>query len=151
MISMIGGSPPHDASFLVVVREFVVEMSVGLALGLAGAVVLIPVFAASGSGARAFTRARAGSRRHRLRSELARTRSGFLAVFILGLALSDARTPYKGEIERFSASLASLAELAVFVVLGLMIDISGLSGNRAWLDGIVLALVLALLPRPLFS
>jgi cell volume regulation protein A len=27
--------------------------------------------------------------------------SGFLAVFIAGLVLGDARTPYKGEIERF--------------------------------------------------
>jgi cell volume regulation protein A len=45
-------------------------------------------------------------------------------------------------------SLASLAELAVFVALGLTIDISGLSGG-VWFDGIVLALVLALLARPL--
>jgi cell volume regulation protein A len=74
--------------------------------------------------------------------------SGFLAVFILGLVLGDARTRYKGEIERFSVSLASLAELVVFVALGLTISISGLSGG-VWLEGIVLALVLALLARPL--
>jgi Sodium/hydrogen exchanger family len=74
--------------------------------------------------------------------------SGFLAVFIAGLFLGDARTPYKGEIERFSSALAGLAELVVFVALGLTIDISGLSG-RVWLDGIVLALMLALLARPL--
>jgi potassium/hydrogen antiporter len=124
-------------------------MSVGVMFGLFGAVLLIPVL-----------------RRVRLPSEglypvlalvlagalygatsLAHG-SGFLAVFMLGLALGDARTPYKGEIERFSVSLASLAELAVFVALGLTIDLSGLSGG-VWLDGIVLALVLALLARPL--
>ena len=64
--------------------------------------------------------------------------------------MGDARTPYKGEIERFSSALAGLAELVVFVALGLTIDISGLSG-RVWLDGIVLALVLALLARPLVA
>ena len=36
----------------------------------------------------------------------------------------------------------------VFVALGLTIDISGLSG-RVWLEGVVLALMLALLARPL--
>jgi potassium/hydrogen antiporter len=149
MLGMIELATHDDASFLVVVREFAVEMSVGVVLGLLGAVLLIPVL-----------------RRVRLPSEglypvlalvlagalygatsLAHG-SGFLAVFILGLALGDARTPYKGEIERFSVSLASLAELAVFVALGLTIDITGLSGG-VWLDGIVLALVLALLARPL--
>ena len=74
--------------------------------------------------------------------------SGFLAVFIMGIAFGDVRTPYKGEIERFSGSLASLAELAVFVALGLTIDLGGLSGE-IWLDGIVLVLVLALVARPL--
>jgi potassium/hydrogen antiporter len=74
--------------------------------------------------------------------------SGFLAVFIAGLFLRDARMPFKGEIERFSGSLASLAELVVFVALGLTIDIGGLTG-RVWLEGIVLALALALIARPL--
>ncbi len=41
--------------------------------------------------------------------------SGFLAVFIAGIVVGDERLPYKGEIERFSGSLASLAELVVFV------------------------------------
>ena len=149
MLGMIELATHDDASFLVVVREFAVEMSVGVALGLLGTLVLLPVL-----------------RRIRLPSEglypvlalvlagalygvtsLAHG-SGFLAVFILGLALGDARAPYKGEIERFSGSLASLAELAVFVALGLTISISGLSGG-VWLDGIVLALALALLARPL--
>jgi cell volume regulation protein A len=149
MLGMIELATHDDASFLVVVREFVVEMGVGVVLGLIGALVLIPLL-----------------RRVRLPSEglypvlalvlagalygatsLAHG-SGFLAVFIAGLALGDARTPYKGEIERFSGSLASLAELAVFVALGLTIDIGGLSG-RVWLEGMVLALVLALIARPL--
>jgi cell volume regulation protein A len=148
MLGMIELATHADASFWVVVREFAVEMSIGVALGLLGALVLIPVL-----------------RRLRLPSEglypvlalvlagalygvtsLAHG-SGFLAVFIAGLFVGDAHMPYKGEIERFSASLASLAELGVFVALGLTIDISGLSA-RVWVEGIVLALALALLVRP---
>jgi cell volume regulation protein A len=149
MLGMIELATHADASFWVVVREFAVEMSIGAALGLLGALVLIPllrvlrlpseglypVLALVLAGALYGVTALAGG-------------SGFLAVFIAGLFVGDARTPYKGEIERFSSALAGLAELVVFVALGLTIDISGLFG-RVWLDGIVLALVLALLARPL--
>ena len=75
--------------------------------------------------------------------------SGFLAVFITGLFIGDARAPYKAEVERFHTALASLAEVAVFVALGLTIDITGLVDDRQWLDGVLLALVLALVARPL--
>jgi cell volume regulation protein A len=149
MLGMIELATHDDARFLVVVREFVVEMSVGVVCGALGAIVLIPLL-----------------RRVRLPTEglypvlalvlagalygatsLAHG-SGFLAVFVTGIAFGDVRTPYKGAIERFSGSLASLAELAVFVALGLTIDLGGLSGE-IWLDGIVLLLVLALFARPL--
>ena len=149
MLGMIELATHADASFWVVVREFAIEMSIGAALGLLGAFVLIPllrvlrlpseglypVLALVLAGALYGVTALAGG-------------SGFLAVFVAGLFVGDARAPYKGEIERFSSALAGLAELVVFVALGLTIDISGLSG-RVWLDGIVLALVLALLARPL--
>lgn len=149
MLGMIELATHADASFWVVVREFAVSMSIGVALGLLGGFALIPVL-----------------RKIRLPSEglypvfalvLAGTLyavtsaaqgSGFLAVFIAGLLLGDARTPYKGEIERFSVALAGLAELVVFVALGVTIKIGAFPG-RVWLDGVVLALALALLIRPL--
>ena len=55
--------------------------------------------------------------------------SGFLAVFIAGLVLGDARLPYKGEIERFHSSLATLAEIVVFVALGLTVSFGSLSAG----------------------
>ena len=63
--------------------------------------------------------------------------SGFLAVFIAGLVLGDARLPYKGEIERFHTSLATLAEIVVFVALGLTVSLGSLSG-RVWVDAALL-------------
>jgi potassium/hydrogen antiporter len=149
MLGMIELATHDDASFLVVVREFAVEMSVGVVLGVVGAFVLMPVLRRVRLGSEGLYPVLALVLAGALYGATSLAHgSGFLAVFILGLALSDARTPYKGEIERFSGSLASLAELAVFVVLGLTIDIGGLSGD-VWRDGIVLALVLALLARPL--
>jgi cell volume regulation protein A len=149
MLGMIELATHDSASFLVVVREFAVEMSIGVALGLLGALVLLPVLRGLRLPSEGLYPVLALVLAGALYGATSLAHgSGFLAVFIAGLFLGDARTPYKAEIERFSASLASLAELGVFVALGLTIDISGLSG-RVWREGIVLALVLALLARPL--
>lgn len=75
--------------------------------------------------------------------------SGFLAVYIAGILVGDAEIPFKRGIERFNTSLASLAEIVVFVALGLTVDLTDLGANHRWLDGLVLALVLALVARPL--
>jgi cell volume regulation protein A len=75
--------------------------------------------------------------------------SGFLAVYIAGILIGDADIPAKRGIERFHTSLASLAEIVVFVALGLTIDLTALGDNHRWLDGLVLAIVLAVVARPL--
>jgi cell volume regulation protein A len=75
--------------------------------------------------------------------------SGFLAVYIAGILIGDADIPAKRGIERFHTSLANLAEIVVFVALGLTIDLTALGENRRWLDGLVLAVVLAFMARPL--
>ena len=77
--------------------------------------------------------------------------SGFLAVFIAGLLIGDERAPYKAEIESFHTSLASLAEIAVFVVLGLTIDVTLLADEGWWLEGLVVFAVLAFVVRPLVA
>jgi cell volume regulation protein A len=148
MLGMIELATHDDATAWVIGREFLVEMVVGAVFGFLGARVLAPAI-----------------RNVRLPSEglypvlalicaatlygvttLAHG-SGFLAVFLMGLQLADQRLPFKGEIERFQASLATLAELVVFVALGLTIDLGQLS-IRDWLEGLAIALVLGLLVRP---
>jgi cell volume regulation protein A len=75
--------------------------------------------------------------------------SGFLAVFVAGILVGDQRAPYKREIERFHAALASLAEIVAFILLGLTVHLAGLANRGAWLIGLLLALLLALVIRPL--
>src|SRR5919109_336698 len=75
--------------------------------------------------------------------------SGFLAVYIAGILIGDADIPAKRGIERFHTSLASLAEIVVFVALGLTVDLTALGENHRWLDGLILAVVLGLIARPL--
>ncbi|HEY5032285.1 MAG TPA: cation:proton antiporter [Actinomycetes bacterium] len=74
--------------------------------------------------------------------------SGFLAVFVAGILISDAAAPFKREIERFHSALASLGEIIAFVVLGLTVDLSVLGRTNVWVPGLVLAAVLAFVIRP---
>lgn len=74
--------------------------------------------------------------------------SGFLAVFVAGIVVGDVAAPFKREIERFHSSLAGLAEIVAFVVLGLTISLRDLLVDRTWLVGLVLAVLLAFVVRP---
>jgi cell volume regulation protein A len=148
MIGMIELATHDDASRFVILREFVVEMGIGAAVGLVGALAMVallrrftllapalsPVLALALAGALYGVTALAHG-------------SGFLAVFIAGLVVGDTRTPYKSEIERFHGALAVLAEIAVFVVLGLVVRIDSLTLDVC-VDGIALILALAVLVRP---
>jgi cell volume regulation protein A len=76
--------------------------------------------------------------------------SGFLAVFLAGIVIGDARAPYKREIERFSGAVGSLAEIVAFTVLGLSVSLRDLvRADELWV-GLGLAAILILVIRPLF-
>jgi potassium/hydrogen antiporter len=149
MLGMVELATHEDATFLVVVREFAVEMAIGAAFGAVGAVVLLQLFRrvrlASEGLYPVFALALAGSLYGV--TGLAHG-SGFLAVFIAGLVLGDVRHPFKQEIETFHTVLAALAELVVFVALGLTVSLGSVAGAD-WADGTLLALALALVIRPL--
>jgi cell volume regulation protein A len=150
MLGMLELATSDDASSWLVVRELVVQMSVGLAIGVVGGLALLPfmrritlptvalyplrtlAFAGVVYGAAAVAHG-----------------SGFLAVFVAGLLIGDRRAPYKGEIARFHTSLASLAEMVVFAALGLTFHFADLTRHNIWLDALVLAVLLALVARPL--
>jgi cell volume regulation protein A len=74
--------------------------------------------------------------------------SGFLAVFVAGILIGDESAPYKREIQRFHSSLASLAEITAFVMLGLTIRLTTLGNASAWASGLGIAALLALVVRP---
>lgn len=74
--------------------------------------------------------------------------SGFLAVFVAGIMIGDVKAPFKAEIARFHAALASLGEIVAFIVLGLTVELRTLPFGYAWQIGLVLAVLLALVVRP---
>src|SRR4051812_18785483 len=72
--------------------------------------------------------------------------SGFLAVYLAGLSLGDRRIPAKRTVVAFHEGVASVAQIALFVVLGLLVFPSQL--RAVALEATVLALLLALVARP---
>jgi potassium/hydrogen antiporter len=73
--------------------------------------------------------------------------SGFLAVYLAGLSLGSGRVPARRTIEDFHAGLAWVAQIALFFTLGLLVFPSEL--GDVVVDGILLAVVLTLVARPL--
>jgi cell volume regulation protein A len=76
--------------------------------------------------------------------------SGFLAVFVAGIVIGDERGVHKREVEAFHSTLASLAEIVAFVTLGLTVDLEVLTRANVLVPGLVLAVVVAFVVRPLF-
>jgi len=75
--------------------------------------------------------------------------SGFLAAYIAGVLVGDASFQGKRAVARFHTSLASLAEIVVFVALGLTIHLGDVFHGGVWSDGLVLAVLGIFVVRPL--
>ncbi|MFG2055838.1 potassium/proton antiporter [Micromonospora sp. NPDC048930] len=73
--------------------------------------------------------------------------SGFLAVYVAGVLLGNARLPHRQAILGFADGLAWLAQIGLFVLLGLLVSPGRLPG--AVLPAVVTGLALLLLARPL--
>ena len=149
MISILGTSSGGWSAVGHGAFEFVLQMVVGGAFGLAGAYALLwlmrrvpmPNDALYALRTIAFALLTYGA-------ATACHGSGFLAVFLTGILVGDARAPYKREIERFVGATSSLGEIVAFTVLGLSIPISDAFGHgRAWI-GVGLAALMIFLIRP---
>ena len=73
--------------------------------------------------------------------------SGFLAVYLVGLALFDMPAGLRGPVVSFNGGVAFMAQIVLFVVLGLLDFPHQLAG--VVISGLGLAAVLALIARPL--
>jgi cell volume regulation protein A len=148
MLGMIDFATHANSTFWVVIREFLVQMSVGLAVGIAGAWVVLGALRRIHLANPALYPLRSLAAAGLIYGVAAVAHgSGFLAVFVAGILIGDADYPRRDDVERFHTSLASLAEVVVFVALGL--SVNKVSLGPVWGDAILIALILAFLARPL--
>ncbi|CAN5552693.1 potassium/proton antiporter [soil metagenome] len=73
--------------------------------------------------------------------------SGFISVYIAGLALGSAAIPGRRTVEDFHDGLSWVSQIAVFVALGLLVNPSELGGIVG--EGLLIAAVLMFVARPL--
>ena len=72
--------------------------------------------------------------------------SGFLAVYLAGLALGGARVPAKATVTDFHAGLGWVSQIVLFFTLGLLVFPTKLGSIAG--EGLVVAAVLAIVARP---
>ncbi|MDT4920526.1 MAG: potassium/hydrogen antiporter [Pseudonocardiales bacterium] len=151
MVSLLAA---HGASWSAVglgAGRFGLQLGVGLVFGAAGGLLLLQVVRRLrlpfGALYPALTMAVAGGL---YAATAALDGSGFLAVFIAGIVVGDAPGPVKRKVARFAGTLAGLAEVVAFVVLGLSVEFTALiEGSRLW-PALGMAALLIVVVRPLF-
>jgi cell volume regulation protein A len=150
MIGMIEFATSDDGSLWGVAGEFALELGVGVAVGIAGWRLLLPLVRRVPLPEPALHPLRVLAAAGVIYGAAAALHgSGFVAVFVAGILLGDEGLPRRDEVERFLSSLSSLAEIMVFVALGLTIQVSTLDDGHVWRDGLVIAAVLCFVVRPL--
>jgi cell volume regulation protein A len=150
MIGMVELATVPSAGVSDVAWEFLREMGIGLAVGaVAGVVLLESLRRVPLPDPSLYTLAVLLAAGVVYGVAAASHGSGFLAVFVAGILIGDAEFPRRLEVRHFQAALADLGELAVFVALGLTIDLGFIFSGAVWWQGLVLAVVLGFLVRPL--
>lgn len=149
MTSLLAAGGLSAAGFVTVGVEFALQMIIGGAIGLVGGRALLVFMRRVSLPSEGLypLRTLAVSLMLYGLATLAHG-SGFLAVFVAGIVIGDARAPYKPEIERFHAALAGLAEIVAFAVLGLTVDLQIITRSDVWVPGLALGLAITILVRP---
>jgi len=130
--------------------EFALQLAIGAVIGIGGGLALRWILRRSQLGDEALSSILAVAAAVLLyAAATALGGSGFLAAFIAGILLGDVRAPYKREVERFSSGMASLAEIAVFILLGLSIQLEDVLQPDVLLTGLAIAGLLIFVIRPL--
>jgi cell volume regulation protein A len=78
---------------------------------------------------------------------LAAHASGFLAVYVCGVVLGNSQLPHRRAVLGFADGLAWLAQIGLFVLLGLLVEPSDL--GEAVANALLIGFVLLVLARPL--
>ncbi len=131
------------------VGEFLIEMAVGAVVGIAGAMVIVRTTRTSPLPREGLIPVRTLALAGLIYGGATLLHgSGFLAVFVAGVWVGDARMPFKGEVERFHSALASLGEIVVFAAIGLTIHLYDISWSTFGY-GVAMAAALVLVVRPL--
>ncbi|QAS52789.1 potassium/proton antiporter [Halobacillus litoralis] len=75
--------------------------------------------------------------------------SGFLAVYIAALVIGNRELTYRYSIFQFNEGFAWMAQIIMFIILGLLVFPEQLFSSKVILDGLILSVLLILVARPI--
>ena len=149
LVSLLSAGSAAGSPVLTGIQQFVTQMVVGAIVGVVGGLLLGALMRRvqlpSGALTAVFVAASAvliyagGS---------ALQGSGFLAVFVAGILVGDVRAPFRRDVDSFSGGLASLAEIVVFVLLGLSVQLRDVVEPATLGAGLTMAVLLIVVIRP---
>ncbi len=138
------GEDPWWRAGLDISYELAIGAAVGLAIGYAGRW-LLPRVALPAAGL--YPLAVLSMAMASYAAALLLNASGFMSVYVTALLLGSATLPHRRTVLGFAEGLGWLAQIGLFVMLGILVDPSEIPGVLG--IGILVSLVLVLLARPL--
>lgn len=142
-LNFLGSGELHWTLLVEMAGQLVIGAALGLAIGFAGRWVLLRVRLSTAALLPSLTLAIA-LLAYGVSALL--WGSGFLAVYVAGIVIGNGAIPHRMNLERFHESFAWLAQVAMFLVLGLLVFPSQLPPVAG--TGLLLALYLAVVARP---
>ena len=137
----------YEVEGLAVILEFLYQFGIGAFLGWTGGQVLSKTISKISltAGLYPLLAAAGGLTLFGLVTTLGA--SGFLAIYIAGLIVGNTEAHAANNIRRVHDGLAWLAQISLFLMLGLLVTPTTLT--EYWLVGVVVALILVFVARPL--
>ncbi|SFJ26642.1 cell volume regulation protein A [Halobacillus dabanensis] len=149
-LSLIELITTQEASFWMLIPTFFIQMGLGLLIGLLlgkiasfsinriklDSSALYPIFSVAFALATYSLTAFMGG-------------SGFLGVYVAALVIGNSELTYRYSIFQFNEGFAWMAQILMFVILGLYVFPSELFTASIMLNGILLSIVLILIARPI--
>ncbi len=141
---MVNGMEPGTGLLILFIKQMGIGSLVGLAIGWA-AIKIINRIELSTSGLYPVMVLAFGMLGFGIAANLGG--SGFLAIFIVGVVIGNSKFVFKRTTFLFHDGLAWMSQITMFVMLGLLINPLSLLG--IWWQGLLIAIVLTLVARPL--
>ncbi len=137
----------HGNPGLVILTEFVRQMGLGMLIGVAGGFALVWLINRLEMSAGLYPVAVMAGGLSLFGVTAALDGSGFLAIYLAGLVIGNRPLQSRLEIKRFHDGIARLAQIGMFLMLGLLVTPSELLPVAP--DALLFAAVLILIARPL--
>lgn len=147
LVGLIGAGAGEEQAGVEVAKQFLLQMGLGSLFGLVGGMVLVQLVNRTNFEAGLYPILVLGCALSLFGFTGLVGGSGFLAVYIAGLWVGNVRMRHQVSLRRFSNGVTWLAQIAMFLLLGLLATPSQF-GSVA-IPAIILSLVLIFLARPL--